>query len=205
MDTTVLITFLVVSAGLIVVPGPNVLVIVASSVSHGRIRGLQTVAGTTLAMALQLFFTAVSTGWLVHAMNQGLSLLKWSGVIYLLCLGLLYLVRAGRGRQPAPVMSASGTFFRGFAVSISNPKTMLFFAAFLPQFATTGEMYMQQIAILSLIFLCLAALLDSCYAILASGLYPVLQRFNISRIQNGLSGILLLCASVWLATARRVT
>ena len=192
-----------VSVGLLVIPGPNVLVIIASSAAHGRVRGLQTVAGTTVAMAIQLCMTAVGTAWFVQALVDGLSWLKWVGVAYLLCLGLLYLVRSGSGRQAPPPLSASGTFRRGFYVSISNPKTMLFFVAFLPQFAVAGEDYQRQIAMLSLCFLCLAAVLDSLYAVLASGLYPIVRRYNAVRLQNGLSGILLLGAGAWLALSRR--
>ena len=130
-------------------------------------------------------------------------MLKWAGVVYLLCMGLLYLRRAMSVRQATPHMSATGTFCRGFYVSISNPKTLLFFVAFLPQFATAGEYYQKQIAILSLCFLCLAVLLDSLYAVLASTLYSLLQRYPVNRLQNGMTGVLLLGAGAWLAGIRR--
>lgn len=203
MDTSLYITFVLVSIGLIIVPGPNVLVIVASSVAHGRTRGLQTVAGTTLAMALQLAIAAAGTGWLVNVLAHGFGILKWMGVVYLLCLGVLHLRQACASREAESAMAPAGTFARGFYVSISNPKTILFFTAFLPQFATAGDHYLWQILILSASFLCLAALLDACYAVLASTLYPVLQRYNVSGIQHGLSGVLLLGAGAWLAATRR--
>lgn len=203
MDTTLFISFLIVSFVLIVVPGPNVLVIVSTSIAHGKSRGLQTVAGTTLAMALQLIIAGVGTAWFIEILTEGFRYLKWLGAIYLLYLAARHLKQAVFSRETSREITASATFARGFLVSSTNPKTILFFSAFLPQFVSSGENYLQQIGLLSLIFLLLAALLDSCYAILSSKLQSLLLRHNVARLQNGLSGLLFLGASAWLAATRR--
>ena len=203
MDAALFITFFVVSVGLIVIPGPNVLVIVSTSIGHGKSRGLQTVAGTTSAMAIQLIIAVAGTAWFVQLLADGFYILKWLGVGYLLYLSLLHFRQACFGRHTPIALTASGTFARGFFVSISNPKTIVFFTAFLPQFVTPDGNYIQQTFILSMTFLSLAAALDSCYAILAASLQPLLERCNHSRVQSGISGILFFATSAWLATMRR--
>ena len=203
MDTSLYISFLLVSFGLIAIPGPNVIVIVSTSIAHGRERGLQTVAGTSLAMAIQLFVTAVCTSSFIQLMAEGFSVLKWAGVAYLLYLGTRHFMQAFRPRSLFNEVSATSTFYRGFLVSLSNPKTLLFFSAFLPQFISSADHYLQQMSILACTFLLMAVVLDSCYALLASRIISGLRRHNISKIQHVFSGLLYLAASAWLAVTRR--
>jgi threonine/homoserine/homoserine lactone efflux protein len=204
MDTALLLTFLIVSVALIVVPGPNVLVIVSTSVTHGRVRGLQTVAGTTLAMFIQLVIAALATTGIVHLLADGLYVLKWAGVAYLSYLGVQHLRRACTECDASLALTGASSFFRGFMVSLTNPKTIIFFAAFLPQFVSYPGDYVRQLALLSAVFLVLAALLDSCYAVLAAGLKSYLERRQLRRFQHGLGAILYLGASAWLAGMRRL-
>lgn len=203
MDITLYITFLLASVGLIIVPGPNVLVIVATSMTHGRKRGLQTVAGTSLAMLIQLFVVATSTAWLVQVMTNGLHYLKWVGVAYLLYLALSHLRATFSSEFKHTSMTASNTFRRGFLVSLSNPKTLLFFSAFLPQFASAAGSYNFQIFILSMSFLIMAVILDSCYALLSSKLSLLAKERTLNRFRNSFSGLLYLGACVWLAAMHR--
>jgi len=203
MDTTLFVSFVAVSIALIAIPGPNVLVIVSTGITHGRLRGLQTVAGTTLAMAIQLVVAAFATAWFVSQLAAGFYYLKWLGAMYLLYLAALHLKQALAKDVATLILSATATFARGFWVSLSNPKTIVFFGAFLPQFVSPGEAYLLQIGILSFTFLLLAALLDSCYALLSGRLQTLIQQRNLSKLQNGVSAVLLFGASAWLATTRR--
>lgn len=199
-----LLAFTLLSVGIIAIPGPNVLVIVSTSISSGPLRGLQTVAGTSLAMAIQLGVAAVGTAWLVAALGYGFQLLKWIGVGYLLYLGITHLLRASKsGSNPAQSVSARGSFHRGFWVSLTNPKTILFFSAFLPQFATQPESYFTQLVILSGLFWLLAVSLDSAYALLASRLMSVLKPGIWDRYREGASGLILIGAATALATSNR--
>ena len=142
------------------------MVIIATSLGHGQRRGLQTVAGTSSAMLIQLLIAAIATGLLVESLARGLLWLKWAGVVYLLYLGLRRLLLAGSGETQE--LSAYGSFQRGFWISLTNPKTILFFGAFLPQFVSPQGGYAMQIAILSGLFWMLAIVFDSLYALLAS-------------------------------------
>ena len=204
MDITLYLTFLIVSFGLIIVPGPNVLVIVSTSVAHGKKRGLQTVAGTSLAMALQLLIVGMGTAWLVQLIADGLYYLKWVGVAYLLYLGLKHIKTAMKATNRSVEITASATFTRGFLVSLTNPKTMLFFSAFFPQFVSGAENYHFQILLLSSTFLILATVLDSCYALLSSKLVLLTKNGYMARMQAGFSGLLFLGAGAWLASTNRL-
>ena len=196
-----LVAFILISIGIIAIPGPNVLVIVSTSISHGKMRGLQTVAGTSTAMILQLCIAAYGTAWLVASLAEGFFWLKWLGVAYLAYLGINHLVHATRNRESMEI-TASGSFHRGFWVSLTNPKTILFFSAFLPQFTGATEPYLEQIALLSFIFLVLATILDSAYALLSGHVASLLKNKMLSKYRHGASGLLFLGASAALAATK---
>lgn len=196
--------FVLVSVGIIVVPGPNVLVIISTSITYGKLRGLQTVAGTSTAMLLQLVVAALGTSYLISALAKGFIWLKWAGAFYLLYLGVKHLILAFRGHRQEITASAIGSFQRGFWVSLTNPKTILFFSAFLPQFVVESTPYLPQIMILSILFWLIAVALDSTYAILSSKLIVLLSSKNLVSYQNGLSGLAYLTAGSLLANTKNV-
>jgi len=204
MDTLLFTTFVITSLALIVIPGPNVLVIVSTSITHGAKRGLQTVFGTSSAMVIQLIIAATGTSWLVSSLTDGLTWLRWLGVAYLIYLGVIQLSRMTISkRTERPSVTGKGSFGRGFVVSLTNPKTILFFGAFLPQFVSANSGYLNQVIVLSITFLVLATLLDSLYALMAGRLGALLQGPQIEKIQQGVSGLLYLGAGALLATMRR--
>ncbi len=195
MDLTL---FILLSVGLIIMPGPNVLAIVSTSIAHGRARGLQTVAGTSLAMLVQLTLAALGTAWFVETLSAGFLVLKWFGVAWLLFLGLRHLRDAFEQREMPP-LSALASVQRGFWISLTNPKTILFFSAFLPQFVSPDSAYLPQVLTLSVIFWCLAVVSDTGYALFAGWLRSAVQGRRLTQVQNGVSGVIYLGASVVLA------
>lgn len=203
MELSVLLSFIVVSVGLIFVPGPNVLLIVSTSIAHGRKRGLQTVIGTTSGMAVQLTITALGTVGLINLLSNSFFWIKWVGIAYLVYLGIRHLTAFRRPSTQAPPISSSGSFLIGFLISISNPKTMLFFAAFLPQFVNPSSPSIAQVAILSSIFLFLGVVIDSMYAILADKFGLLTKNNNAQNGRNLLSGIIYLGIGFGLAVTKR--
>ncbi|HBN13990.1 MAG: lysine transporter LysE [Gammaproteobacteria bacterium] len=191
--------FVLLSLGLIIVPGPNVIVIITTSVVHGRSRGLQTVAGTSAAMIVQLLVAALGTAWFVNAISEGLKWLKWLGVAYLVYLGFRQL-KASMLRLAMTPPTALGSFNRGFWVSLTNPKTILFFGAFMPQFVSPQQSYLAQVAVLSSLFWVMAITLDSLYALLSSKIASKLKSLPGSRATGLFSGGLYLGAGAALAT-----
>ncbi len=197
-----ILIFVLVSIGIIVIPGPNVLVIISTSITHGKVRGLQTVAGTSAAMGVQLFIAALGTSYLLTILTKGFFWLKWVGVLYLLYLGISHLLAAFRGDKRPSQVSAIGSFQRGFWVSLTNPKTILFFSAFLPQFTVQSLPYLPQIALLSSIFWIVAILLDSMFAILSSKLAGLVDSKSLIRYENGFSGFAYCAAGSLLASSK---
>lgn len=199
--------FVLLSAGLIIMPGPNVLAIVSTSIAYGRVRGLQTVVGTSLAMLVQLAIATAGTAWFVETLSSGFLVLKWFGVTWLLFLGLRHLRDALKQRE-VPPLSALASLQRGFWISLTNPKTILFFSAFLPQFVSPESAYLPQVLFLSAIFWGMAVLSDSTYALLSSGLARWLQtgyfaRSRFGRVQGAVTGVLYVGAGVTLAAANQ--
>lgn len=204
MTTTIIITFFIVSVGIIIIPGPNVLIIISTSLKYGKRRGLQTVAGTSLAMLIQLVIAAMATSWFVELLSEGFYIFQYIGVVYCLFVGVQYIKTALLGQHENIPVTTSATFSRGFLVSLMNPKTIIFFSAFLPQFVSSTASYLQQISLLSASFLIIAIFFDCCYALLAAKLRTLLEIRQLNRTQNGLSGLLFIGTAAWLATLRRI-
>jgi homoserine/homoserine lactone efflux protein len=157
-------------------------------------QGLLTVAGTSLAMIIQLGLAALSTANLLSLISDGLFWLKWFGVAYLAYLGASA-ITACITKKPNQSNITLGSFQRGFFVSLTNPKTLVFFVAFLPQFVSDGNNYSEQIIILSVTFWLIAITVDSSYVLIARVIEHVLTGRVAERWQNGLSGGLFLAAS----------
>ena len=202
-DPSLLLAFILATTILMLIPGPNVALIVANSVAWGTRYGLLTVAGTAAAMVVQLGLTALGMSAALGALAAWFEWLRWLGVGYLLWLG----VRQWRAppidltRFPPQPRSARAIALRGFLVSLTNPKTLLFYGAFLPQFVGLDRPVLPQIALLSGVFLVLALALDGGWAVLAGRARFLLA--SRGRLRNRLSGGLLMCAGLGLALARR--
>lgn len=203
MSLELYLAFVAASAALIVLPGPNVALIVANSVAHGRRYGLLTVAGTSAAMVPQLAFTALGVTGALTIASQVFEWVRWAGVAYLVWLA----VQAWRASSPdltrvsPEPRSGRAIFSRGFLVSLTNPKTLLFYGAFLPQFVVAGADPGPQFALLAATFLAVAVALDSCWALAASSLCGALAMRGTLR--DRLTSGCYLAAAAGLALARR--
>jgi homoserine/homoserine lactone efflux protein len=195
--------FVAASAVLILLPGPNVSLIVANSIAHGTRYGLLTVAGTSLAIALQLVLTVLGLTATLGVLAGWFEWIRWIGVVYLLCLGVRHWTAAAVDLthiRPQP-RSFRAIAVRGFLISLTNPKTLLFYGAFFPQFVSHDAPIAPQIALLSLTFLGIAASLDTGWALLAGRVRGVLAIRG--RLRNRLSGGFLIGAGIGLALAHR--
>ena len=160
---------------LMLVPGPNVALIVANSLAFGAKTGLVTVLGTVVGMIVQLSVAALGVAALFGALAQGFATLRWLGVAYLLRLGVRdWRAPAGDLSRTRPV-SPRRIFVRGFLVSLTNPKPLVFYAAFLPQFLVADTPLDKQMAVLSATFVTIALIVDSGWA-LAPPCAPAISR-----------------------------
>jgi threonine/homoserine/homoserine lactone efflux protein len=202
MSFELYLTFVAATVVLILIPGPNVALIVANSVAHGARHGLVTVAGTSAAMVVQLSLTILGvSGFLLLA--DWFEWLRWLGVAYLLYLGITAWMAPPTDltRVKTAQMSAEQMFLRGFVVSLTNPKTLLFYSAFLPQFVSPAHDATSQLLLLAATFLLVAVVLDSSWALLASRARSLLALNG--RLRNRITGTFLVTAAAGLALARK--
>ncbi len=189
------------TAVLVVFPGPNAALIVANSLRYGYRYGLVTVLGTTLGIGLQLAFVIGGFAVILDLTATALEWIKWLGVAYLVLLGIktwrepasdLNTVAPGRGNL---------TFLRGFGLAVVNPKTLLFNAAFLPQFVGQSMQVSTQLLVLSAIFLITVAIGDSLWVAFAGSARTSFSK--VGKLRNRIAGGFLVAAGVGLALARK--
>lgn len=159
-------SFLLISCLIIVVPGPNVTLIIATSMQQGIRSGLMIVLGTTIAQGIQISLVVLGLTWLVTSYGLLFEIIRYAGVVYLIYLG----IRTWRSAPNTPTTfpSDSKMVRRGFLVGLANPKSLTFFAAFFPQFIDTTSTSTPQFIILAISYLMLAFILDLGYAVLSS-------------------------------------
>ncbi len=196
--TQLLLALVAATAVLVLIPGPNVALIVANSLQYGRWQGFLTVFGTTLGVGLQLALVVLGMTAVIELAADAFAWIKWAGVAYLVYLGVRTWRRPAsdlRGVEPARVV-----FWRGCFVATVNPKTLLFNAAFVPQFvpASAGAF---DVAVVAAVFLGVLLLGDLAWALFADGARRWLERWG--RLRNRLTGAFLVAAGVGLALSRR--
>ena len=152
MNLELYLAFVAASTILIVIPGPNVLLVISTALKDGVRPALLTVAGTSSAMVLQLTVAVGGLTSLVLVLSEWFEILRWVGVIYLAYLGVQTLREkpAGTAAGAPPKAADRVPFARGFLVSLTNPKTLLFFAAFLLQFVDASLPPAHQLLVLAI-------------------------------------------------------
>ena len=203
MPAEFLFAFIVATTILGLIPGPNVALTVANSVTWGTRYGLLNVAGTSAAMIPQLALTCLGMVTLLSTLSSLFETLRWIGVLYLLYLGWKQWIAPAINLtkvRPQP-KSVKEIFWRGFLVSSTNPKTLLFYGAFFPQFIVADAPIMPQLVMLSTTFLIVITIIDSGWALLAGSARGFLEMRG--KLRNRISGGFLIAAALGLALARK--
>jgi threonine/homoserine/homoserine lactone efflux protein len=169
--------FVLASLVLAVTPGPGVIYIVARSLAHGRAGALVSVAGVALGNLGNAVGAALGLAALFAVSSAAFSVVKWAGAAYLVWLGISALRAPGALGNPSPgapplPASLARVFRDGLLVALLNPKTTIFFAAFLPQFVSPGASLVVQTLALGALFVAIAAVSDTAYALLAGAIAP---------------------------------
>src|SRR6478752_9012489 len=140
MSIELYLAFIAATVILMAIPGPNVALFVANSLAHGTRFGLLTVAATSSAVVVHLALTVAGATVALNVLAASFDWLRWVGVAYLVYLGIAaWLAPLTDLAQTQPQAgSARLIFARGFLVGLTNPKTLLFYGAFFPQFITPG-------------------------------------------------------------------
>jgi threonine/homoserine/homoserine lactone efflux protein len=172
--------FVAASLVLAVTPGPGVFYIVTRSATQGRLSGLASVAGVALGNLGNAVGASLGLAALFAVSSVAFMAVKYLGALYLIYLGIRALRAPAQSFtvDAAPLARAAlrTIFVHGFVVALLNPKTAIFFAAFLPQFIAAPSAPLAQTLGLGGVFVLIAALTDSLYALMAGAMRPWLQR-----------------------------
>lgn len=177
-ETSSLALFCVAALVLLVIPGPAVLYIVARSIDQGRAAGFASVAGVHAGSLVHIAAAALGLSAILVSSATAFNVVKYAGAAYLVFLGIRTIrSRNARMDVSAIVREPLGHVFRqGMVVNILNPKTALFFFAFLPQFVSASRgAVATQILMLGFVFIGLGVISDGAYALLASKVGTVLK------------------------------
>ena len=202
MNPTLFTAFLLITAVLIVVPGPIVTLVISTGATQGVRAALTTVAGTTLGNVLLLATIAIGLNWVVAHVGLLFEALRWVGAAYLVWLGIQAWRHAGRSGE-ALKDSGRRRFLRGLVVALSNPKTIVFFTAFLPQFLDPALPAGPQLAAMCAASALMAAITDSGWAIAAGLGRAWLMKPARAKLLGRISGGVLIGGGLWLSLARR--
>lgn len=195
--------FLLASLVLAVTPGPVVIYVVTRSLVQGRRSGLVSVAGVALGNLGNALAASVGLAALFAISSIAFSVIKYAGALYLVYLGV-QMLRASPVENSIAIsatVSLKRVFRDGFVVALLNPKTTVFFAAFLPQFLSAGAPPMVQGMVLGSLFVAIATITDSAYALAAGAAAPALRGNVIRRIGRRLGGGVFIGLGVFTALA----
>src|SRR4051795_3848648 len=187
MSLELYLVFVLATALLIATPGPNVALIVGTSLTHGARTGLIAMAGVNTGVMIQLAVVAAGLAWLVEIFSRNFDLIRFMGAGYLLFLGIQTFWKA---RKPAPAapLSSERAFARGFAVAFANPKTLIFQAAFLPQFLTDGDGRQAQLWLRAATFWIITVVGDAIWVLCAARLRAAVDRTSDLQSHSHLGG-----------------
>jgi threonine/homoserine/homoserine lactone efflux protein len=187
---------------IVIVPGPTVTLIVANSLRYGARAGMINIAGTQLGLALMIGLVLVGLASLIETVEWWFDWVRLAGACYLIWLGVKFLRAPDVLGQPAQEPPRGGFFLQGFLVLVSNPKALLLFGAFIPQFVDPKGDYVGQVLVLGVTAMVTAFIFDSAYAVLTGRAAALLKRDRV-RLVSRISGLFLIGGGAWLALVRR--
>lgn len=199
------LAFVAASAVLLAIPGPTVLLVISYALGHGRRSAGATVAGVALGDFTAMTASMLGLGALLATSAMVFSVLKWVGATYLVYLGVRLWrapVADGAADAVAPMTRPGRIFLHAYAVTALNPKSIVFFIAFLPQFLDGTAPVVPQLVIFEVSFLVLATANALAYALLASAARRTIRRARVQRVVNRTGGTLLIGAGALAAAWR---
>jgi threonine/homoserine/homoserine lactone efflux protein len=186
-----LAVFLVASLVLAVTPGPGVIYVVSRTLAGGRRAGLASAGGGALGNLVNAALASLGLAAVLAVSARAFTVVKLVGAAYLLYLGIRELRRARRaaGEQARPSLTGTRVFRDGFLVALLNPKTALFFGAFLPQFVDPSRSPLAQSLALGAAFAAIALCTDTLYVLAADRLGPGIARLGVRSVMTRFAGL----------------
>lgn len=196
------LAFIAASLVIALIPGPTVTLIVANGLTHGTRAALLNVAGTQFGVAAMLVVVAIGLTSVIAFLGAWFDWLRIAGALYLAWLGLkLWRSNGDVAALAAPQPPRGGFLLQGILVALGNPKMLLFFGAFIPQFVDPAGDQMRQVVTLGLTAMATAAVSDAAYALLAGRTRTFLSAAR-ARLMARIGGAFLIGGGLWLALAR---
>ena len=203
MSLQVYLAFVAACFALALLPGPIVTLLIANGLRHGTRAALINIAGAQVGLAIVIGIVAVGLTSLMATMGYWFDWVRFAGAAYLVWLGikLIWSPVEGVNADAPPPPPRGGFFLQGFLVLLANPKVLVFFGAFIPQFVDLEKDHFPQVALLGVTFMVTGAITDSIYALLAGRA----RRFFSARRTRALSrvsGGFMIGGGIWLALTR---
>ena len=202
MNPQLFAAYLLITFILVIAPGPIVTLVITTGATRGVRPALATVVGTTLGNALLLTAIALGLSWVLANALILFDVMRWAGAAYLVYLGVQAWRGAAKATEALPVADHVH-FARGLAVALTNPKTIVFFTAFLPQFIDPSLPAGRQLAAMCVASTLMAATTDSAWAVAAGLGRGWFMRPSRAKLLARLSGTVLIGGGIWLSLARR--
>jgi homoserine/homoserine lactone efflux protein len=206
MNLHLFLAYCLAVAILVLLPGPIVTLVIANSLRQGTRSGFATVAGASLGNALLLGATAIGLLAFFALLSEIFQVVRWAGALYLIWLGIrAWRAHGASGTAIAPIGARSlrAVFLQGFLVAITNPKALVFYIAFLPQFVDANLPAAPQLLVMIGTMMIMALISDSAYALLAGRARGWFASPERQRLQSRISGTLLIGVGCGLLLARR--
>ncbi|MCJ8338954.1 MAG: LysE family translocator [Pseudomonadales bacterium] len=205
MSVELWLAFSLASAVLLLIPGPTILTVISYSISHGYKAKVPLIAAVAMGDSTALALSLLGLGTVLAKSVFWFQMIKWAGGLYLLYLGaklLLSGVKAGAADTENKFESSWKLFTNTYLVTALNPKGMVFFVAFLPQFINENADVNSQLWILALTFVALASLNATLYAVFAGRAQQFMSSPKTQRIFNLSGGSLMCGAGIWALTSK---
>jgi threonine/homoserine/homoserine lactone efflux protein len=185
-------------------PGPNMTWLAVHGADHGRLSALAAVAGIAIGLALAAILTGLGLSALIQSFPVLFEALRWAGTLYLLYLAY----DAWRDADQQQIQSAISkwkSFTQGIVTNLLNPKAYLFYAAILPQFVDASKSPVQQLVLLSAIYVSVATTIHTFIALAAGSAAAWLRTAPSARTLRKILAIGIACAAAWLFYSTKVT
>ena len=203
MSLNLYLAYVAACIGLALLPGPNVTLVIASGLRYGVRAAFITILGTQVGLGVVIAIVGAGLTTLMATMGYWFDWVRFAGAAYLVWLGrrLIRSPDISLEEGASPPAPRGGFFLQGLLVLLSNPKVLVFFGAFIPQFVDLQRDHFSQVAILGATFMVIAGVTDALYALLAGSA----RRFFTgarARLVSRVSGGFMIGGGVWLALIR---
>jgi len=203
MSLQLYLAFVAACIALALLPGPIVTLLIANGLRHGTRAALTNILGVQAGLLIVIGVLAVGLTSLMSTMGYWFDWVRFAGAAYLVWLGIKLIrfpVEGVKADAPPPP-PRGGFFLQGFLVALSNPKLLVFFGAFIPQFMDMSKDHLSQVLLLGFTFMVLAGLTDGIYALLAGRVRTVFSARR-TRLVSRISGGFMVGGGIWLALTR---